>query len=244
MHETVFMLQLVMKYNNFCLFLGVFLCVLFLIGCNAGGSSGSGAAIIDNYEKGASYAFGMMMGRSLRDEGIQINLKEFFRGFEDANRGGATRYTPDNADAILRLAFAAMQESISSNARNEGEEYLLKNRQKSGVIETSSGLQYEVLIQGEGVCPTVDDIVRVNYEGSLVNGQVFDSSFYSGDPVEFPLGQVIPGWIEGLQLMPEGSIYTFYIPWELAYGEQGAPPAIPPYSALIFKIELLEIVRD
>jgi FKBP-type peptidyl-prolyl cis-trans isomerase len=122
--------------------------------------------------------------------------------------------------------------------------FLEENGKKPGVTITDSGLQYEVITEGTGSKPTAEDIVRVNYEGTLMDGTVFDSTYTRGEPAEFPLYGVIPGWTEGIQLMSEGSSYRFYIPSALAYGEQGAGSVIPPYSTLIFKVELLSIIKD
>ena len=122
----------------------------------------------------------------------------------------------------------------------KGQEFLAENAKREGVIVTSSGLQYEVLQEGEGKSPSATDIVRCHYEGRLIDGTVFDSSYNRGEPSEFALNQVIPGWTEGLQLMKEGSKYRFFIPYNLAYGSR-AVSIIPPYSALIFDVELLEV---
>ena len=122
----------------------------------------------------------------------------------------------------------------------QGEDFLAENAKREGVIVTSSGLQYEVLQEGTGKSPLATDIVRCHYEGRLIDGTVFDSSYKRGEPSEFALNQVIKGWTEGLQLMKEGSKYRFYIPYYLAYGSRGVS-IIPPYSALIFDVELIEV---
>jgi FKBP-type peptidyl-prolyl cis-trans isomerase FklB len=126
--------------------------------------------------------------------------------------------------------------------KTEGEQYLAENAKYDDVQVTPSGLQYTVKTEGEGPRPGPTDTVKVHYNGTFINNKTFDSSYQRGEPTTFPLNQVIAGWTEGLQLMPVGSIYKFYIPYHLAYGEKGYPGAIPPYSTLIFEVELLEIV--
>ncbi|MBQ4018492.1 MAG: FKBP-type peptidyl-prolyl cis-trans isomerase, partial [Paludibacteraceae bacterium] len=134
---------------------------------------------------------------------------------------------------ISRLKFG--------ETKADGEKFLQENALREEVKVTDSGLQYEVLVQGKGPKPTAESTVKVHYEGTLIDGTVFDSSYQRGEPIEFPLSGVIKGWTEGLQLMPVGSKYKLYIPYELGYGERGAGQSIPPYSALIFTVELLEI---
>ena len=127
-------------------------------------------------------------------------------------------------------------------AKAEGEKFLAENGKKEGVETLKSGLQYEVLREGNGKKPKATDQVKCHYEGTLINGQVFDSSYKRNEPAVFPLNQVIPGWTEGLQLMQEGAKYRFYIPYILAYGESGAGGSIPPFATLIFDVELLEVM--
>ena len=131
--------------------------------------------------------------------------------------------------------------NMSAKAKEEGEKFLAENAKREGVKTTASGLQYEVLEATIAQKPKATDTVKVHYEGTLIDGTIFDSSYQRGEPIEFPLNGVIKGWTEGLQLMPVGSKYKLYIPYELAYGERGAGASIPPYAALIFTVELLEI---
>ena len=143
-------------------------------------------------------------------------------------------------ETLQPLAEAQMAKE-AENAQTEGKAFLEENAKRPEVKTTASGLQYEVLVQGEGAKPTAESTVKVHYEGKLVNGEIFDSSYQRGEPIEFPLNGVIKGWTEGLQLMPVGSTYMLYIPYQLGYGERGAGGAIPPFATLIFKVELLEI---
>ena len=125
--------------------------------------------------------------------------------------------------------------------KEAGQQFLEANAKKPGVVTTASGLQYKVLVEGTGQKPTARDTVEVHYRGTFIDGKEFDSSYKRGESISFPLNRVIPGWTEGVQLMPIGAKFEFYIPYHLAYGEHGAPPTIPPYSALVFEVELLGI---
>jgi len=206
----------------------------------------------DALDANTSYAFGMLMANQVMMK-VQVSLSydyyAFLRGFRDFNEAQETRLTPDRAmelinSAVMRLQAQGDERMWLEGEQNceEGEAYTAQNRAKGGVNTTASGLQYEVISQGSGRRPGPDDVVRVHYEGTLINGIVFDSSYSRGAPAEFPLNAVITGWTEGLQLMNEGSTYRFVIPSDLAYGPNGAG-SIPPGATLIFKVELLSIVR-
>jgi FKBP-type peptidyl-prolyl cis-trans isomerase len=223
-----------MKKNT--ILLTILIVTLVLWGCK--GKSGSGPKK-ENFDKDASYALGMNIGSSLAVDGITPNPKQFLKGMNDVISGGKTRFTEDEAIQIIQTAYSAMMDKRSSEDMQKGIDFLVKNGKKAGVITTSSGLQYEVIKEGTGAKPDASDIVKVNYEGMLIDGMTFDSS--GSTPVEFPLNQVISGWTEGVQLMSVGSKYKFYIPSELGYGAMGAPPMIPPNSVLIFEVELLDI---
>jgi FKBP-type peptidyl-prolyl cis-trans isomerase FkpA len=192
-----------------------------------------------------SYALGLVIGEDLKKTGMLINYGAFSRGLKDALEGNETTLTLDEALLRVQTAYnAAMQEQVEKN--REGERaFLEENRRREGVFTTGSGLQYEVIRPApEGARAGPAAVVRVNYEGSLLDGTVFDSSYTWGEPAEFPLRGVIPGWAEGIQLMTVGSAYRLYIPSALAYGEEGAGGLIPPSSLLIFDVELLTIVDD
>ena len=151
--------------------------------------------------------------------------------------------TNEEAEAYFQGKITEIQEAEAKEKSAEGEAFLKENATKEGVVTTESGLQYKVVRMGDGAKPTATDKVKVNYEGRLINGTVFDSSYERKEPATFGLNQVIKGWTEGIQLMPVGSKFTFYIPYTLGYGERGAGQDIPPYATLIFDVELLEIVK-
>ncbi|MDR2103004.1 MAG: FKBP-type peptidyl-prolyl cis-trans isomerase [Treponema sp.] len=189
-----------------------------------------------------SYAFGMVIGSDLKQTGLTFDYNAFSRGLRDSMGGGETRFSMDEAIRIMQTSYMAVMTERAETNRQAEIAFLEENRKKAGVIVTESGLQYEVITEGGGQRPQRDDTVRVHYEGSLMDGTVFDSSYSRGEPEEFPLNQVIPGWGEGLQLMGVGGTYRFYISSALAYGEEGAGSVIPPYATLIFEVELLAIL--
>jgi len=175
----------------------------------------------------------------------QAALKE---GFEDG-LNDTLKFTPQEiqqiaqqGEEVLRAKQQEMAQKAAENNKEAGLAYLAENAKKEGVITTESGLQYEVLEAGEGASPSAEDVVKVHYRGTLLDGTEFDSSYARGEPAEFPLNQVIPGWTEGVQLMKEGAKYRFHIPSELAYGER-ATGSITPNSTLIFDVELLEVIK-
>lgn len=191
-----------------------------------------------------SYAFGLLNGRSfveyINDTDSGLVKDEILNGFRDAINGVSDSLY--NANATLFELWAKNKEQKSIDAVKQKEQKILDdNRSKPGVITTLSGLQYKILRSGSGDKPSVQDTVFVDYEGRLSNGTVFDSSYKRGEPAKFSLRDVIPGWVEGICLMPVGSKYQFYIPSSLAYGDNGAGDVIPPYSTLIFDVELKSI---
>ena len=150
--------------------------------------------------------------------------------------------TPEEAKKIINEFFSNLQDEIAETNKQAGKEFLAENAKRSGVVVLPSGLQYEVLAEGKGRKPKVTDKVQCHYHGTLIDGQVFDSSIQRGTPAVFGVNQVIPGWVEALQLMPEGSRWKLYIPSDLAYGEQGAGGSIPANATLIFEVELIKIL--
>jgi FKBP-type peptidyl-prolyl cis-trans isomerase len=189
-----------------------------------------------------SYAFGMTIGSDLKQAGLELDYSAFTEGLKNAMEQGPTLLDQDDALEIVQTAFENAMMKQAAELREKEENFLTQNAQNEEVISNPSGLQYMVLVKGDGPKPSPDDIVRVHYEGSLINGTVFDSSYNTERGEEIPLDMVIPGWAEGIQLMNVGSKYRIYIPSHLAYGERGAGQIIPPYSTLIFTIELMEII--
>lgn len=194
------------------------------------------------------YTVGMDIGNSLKQQGGDIELDSMFTAIRDVLEGNDTQLTAEEAVAIRqeflnrrREAAAAEREQLAVDNQTEGETFLAENANKAGVSVTDSGLQYEVVKAGDGAKPVATDRVTVHYRGTLLNGQEFDSSYSRGEPATFGLNQVIPGWTEGVQLMPVGSTYKFYIPSELAYGANGGGQLIGPNATLIFDVELISI---
>lgn len=218
----------------------IFLSAFVLWGCKENRSLSS-LLKGENFDKDASYALGMSIGESMAADGIVPNIPEFVKGLEDRISGKETRLTQIEAMTAIQTAFQAAMETKGAESMKEGTEFLAKNSKKDGVTVTPSGLQYEVITEASGKKPSATSVVRVHYEGTLIDGTVFDSSIERGEPIEFPLDGVIAGWTEGLQLMSIGSKYRLFIPSELGYGAQGGGP-IPPHSALIFEVELLDII--
>lgn len=197
-----------------------------------------------------SYALGMSIAHNMLQSGVrEISFDDFTAGLKAALTGAETAITYEEAGTLLDEFFgkiqeeqAARQAEIGEFMKKDGETFLAANAKKEGVTVLPSGLQYKVLKSGEGRKPGRTDKVRCHYEGTFPNGQKFDSSYDRDEPAVFGVNQVIAGWTEALQLMSEGSAWELYIPYNLAYGEAGAPGAIPPYSALVFKVELIEVL--
>ena len=196
-----------------------------------------------------SYALGLGIGHQLKGlGGDKLVIDDFAQAVKDVISGGKTQMDIKEAQIVASNFMAEVEEEnkkkreeIGAMLKLAGEQFLADNAKKPGVTVTASGLQYEVLTQGNGRKPKATDSVKCHYEGRLIDGTVFDSSYRRGIPATFGLNQVIAGWTEGVQLMQEGAKYRFYIPFNLAYGANGAGDSIPPYSALIFDVELIEI---
>ncbi|SFL17043.1 FKBP-type peptidyl-prolyl cis-trans isomerase [Proteiniphilum acetatigenes] len=189
-----------------------------------------------------SYALGMSMASNLMNSGLKlIDVESFVKAFTEIMNNTTPSMSPQEANQVIQSYFSKIQDEMLENNLKEGEAFLEENSKKEGVVTLSSGLQYEVLKEGDGAKPKATDKVKCHYHGTLLNGQVFDSSVQRGQPAVFGVNQVIKGWVEALQLMSVGSKWRLYIPSDLAYGTQGAGNSIEPNSALIFDVELLGI---
>ncbi len=211
-----------------------------------GSETVKGISGLNTERKQVSYMIGMDIAKSLEQIKQEIDFEQLSKGLSDQIKGKPA--ITEEQHKQIREAFAIkLQAKATKDAAelpkknmDEGVAFLAKNKSVSGVITTASGLQYKVLRQGTGAKPNPTDIVKVNYKGSLLNGNVFDSSYDRNEPIDFPLNQVVPGWSEGVGLMTVGSKYQFWIPSALAYGETGSPPTIGPNATLVFEVELLE----
>ncbi len=196
------------------------------------------------------YAIGILVGANNKQQienapgGENISIEAMTSGFRSAILGEETQITREQADSIVRGYFEKAGQAQSQKNLEEGNAFLEQNKQREGIKTTESGLQYEVLKEGTGRKPSADDQVKVHYQGTLIDGTVFDSSIERGEPATFGVSQVIPGWTEALEMMKEGAKWKIYLPASIAYGERGAGQDIGPNSTLIFEVELLEILDD
>src|ERR1700733_3851021 len=195
-----------------------------------------------------SYAIGMNIGKSIHRDGVDVDPNILLRGMKDALAGGKTVLTEDEAKAVMLSLQTEVHKQQAEKAqlageanKKAGDAFLAANKTKEGVVTLPSGLQYKILTQGTGPKPTAADSVICNYRGTLIDGKEFDSSYKRGQPATFPVGQVIKGWTEALQLMPVGSKWQLFVPADLAYGDRGAGPDIGPGATLIFEVELISI---
>lgn len=228
---------------------------MFLFGCNNGGQQAQTAQATKStmtitnespeLEK-VGYSLGYMMAEGNKGQVDDLNLDAFETGFRDGYEEKESALTQEQMQQVLvsyqekkQAEMIKEMEAKAASNKEEGQKFLAENKTKEGVQTTDSGLQYKVVKEGTGASPKATDMVKVHYEGKLIDGTVFDSSYERGEPIEFPLNQVIPGWTEGVQLMKKGAEYELYIPSDLAYGETGTP-GIEPNSVLIFKVELLD----
>lgn len=221
--------------------------VLGLIAAVSVSANATAATELNTEAQKLGYIIGMDIGASLKQQGSDIDMNALFDAIQTTYKGETPALTPEEA-ATIREEFIAKRRSeaeaemAATAGKNaaEGDKFLLENRSKEGVQVTDSGLQYKVIDLGTGPKPKATDKVRVHYQGTLLNGEEFDSSYARGEPISFELDKVIPGWTEGVQLMPVGSKFMFYIPPDLAYGPAGGGP-IGPNATLIFQVELLGI---
>lgn len=219
----------------------------FVVGCKEEAKPVDDSAKLATLDQKANYIIGHNLGKNLKSGGLAIESESMALALAEVRDGKASRFSEEETQKIMQEVqqnAMAKQEEEQKKAGEaniaEGKKFLEENKAKEGVVTTASGLQYKVITEGKGAKPKATDTVTVNYVGKLLNGTVFDSSVERGQPATFPLDGVIPGWTEGLQLMPQGSKWEIYIPAELAYGAGGQGP-IPPSSTLIFEVELLEI---
>ncbi|MEZ5524217.1 MAG: FKBP-type peptidyl-prolyl cis-trans isomerase [Pseudomonadales bacterium] len=199
---------------------------------------------LDSDYKKLSYGLGLNIGSGIAQQGVpELDVDALLAGIRESVAGEEPRITQSElSEAVARIQQAEtekMQQLAEANLA-EGQAFLAENGQREGVVTTESGLQYEILTEGEGASPEANSIVKTHYHGTLIDGSVFDSSVEKGEPIEFAVNQVIPGWTEALQLMKIGSKWRLYVPADLAYGEYSPGPDIPPQSTLIFEVELLD----
>lgn len=220
-----------------------------LVGCSSSQDSAQENPALESTDEKVSYGMGLVMGERMGNDLPDLQMDQFLQGIKHGHAGDEeqTRMSREEIQEALMAYQAQLQEQESAQTeelanknRKAGEEFLAENAKRDGVETTESGLQYEILEEGDGDKPTAEDRVRVHYTGELISGEVFDSSRERGEPVTFGLNQVIPGWTEGLQLMSEGSRAKLYIPADLAYGP-GGNQRIGPNETLVFDVELLEI---
>lgn len=191
-----------------------------------------------------SYALGLSLGSNLQSSGISgINVEKLAKGIKDVLEQNKTEISFEEAQSVINEYFEKLQSSVGEQALEEGKAFLAENGKREGIVTLPSGLQYEIVTKGNGDVPKASDKVKVHYHGTLISGQVFDSSVRRGEPATFGVTQVIQGWVEALQLMPVGSKWKLFIPSNLAYGKQGAGQSIGPNTTLIFEVELLDIVK-
>jgi FKBP-type peptidyl-prolyl cis-trans isomerase FkpA len=229
-----------------------FLATVVLVICSAKGKSDpvlkEEPAAAQSAEAEISYAFGVVLGSDLKQTGLRFDYDALMRGLKASAEGLETDIALQDAITMIQIAYTqAVAQAMAALAEENKERetlFLAENGRKAGIVTTASGLQYEVIAEGTGSKPLQTDRILVNYEGTFLDGTIFDSSYAGGEPLEMTLTNVIPGWAEGLQLMREGGSYRLFIPSALAYGEQGVNNVIPPNAILIFTVELLSIVKQ
>jgi len=227
--------------NIFLSILAVFTATV-LLGCDLFLGSSKNA----NFDKDSSYALGLIQGESIKNgmeaDAMRPIFSDFLKGFKDGLFGKKPRFSMDVASAKVTTALAAVSAERNALYKQKENSWLAENAKRPGIQTTKSGLQYEVLVEGKGKKPVETDSVKVHFEGKLIDGTLFDNTYERQETATIALKDTIPGWSEGLQLMNVGSKYRFYVPFELGYGEAGKRPEVPPYSTLLFSVELVDIV--
>ena len=212
--------------------------LLFITACKGEATK---EVVLANEIDSVSYSLGVNIGENIKTQFEDIKINNFLLGMQEVIDGVETKINNDQALMVIQNYFTKKQSAKSEVKIEEGRKFLEENSKKEGVITLASGLQYEVIVDGYGEKPKLEDNVTTHYHGTLLDGTVFDSSVDRGEPASFPVGGVIKGWTEALQLMSVGSKWKLYVPYNLAYGERGSGPQIGPYSTLIFEVELLNI---
>jgi FKBP-type peptidyl-prolyl cis-trans isomerase FklB len=221
----------------------VALIILLIFGCDSSNISGQDVKLANEIDS-VSYSLGLNVAKNIKSQGLEeINMDAIMKAFDDVYAGKEQLISDMDAGQCLNSYMQKAQLAKSNASKEAGETFLAQNKTRSGVITTESGLQYEVITEGSGDKPGLQDKVTTHYHGTLIDGTVFDSSVNRGEPVSFPVNGVIPGWTEALQLMSVGSKWKLYVPSELAYGQRGAGGAIGPNETLVFEVELLSIER-
>ncbi len=199
------------------------------------------AVALTSLKDSASYSLGILVAQNFKMQNIDINVDLLQKACSEVLNGTSTLISDIQANQVLQKYLQKEQSKQFEPNRIAGEKFLAENKKKEGVITLPSGLQYSIIKKGDGPIPKASDKVKTHYHGTLIDGTVFDSSVQRGEPISFPVTGVIPGWVEALQLMPVGSKWKLFIPYELAYGTRGSGGAIKPYSTLVFEVELLGI---
>lgn len=213
---------------------------LLLTGCVLGSLTALRAQSVDSL----SYSLGLLVGNNLQDQGFdKVDVASLSRGLADAMADGQALWTPEKAAEVVQAWIDNRQRAQFTEVIARAEAFFAENKRRPGVTTLASGLQYEVIQSGSGPIPGIDDVVQTHYHGTLMNGEVFDSSVERGEPVSFPVNGVIPGWTEALQRMKVGDKWRLFLPSELAYGSSGVGGVIGPFEPLIFEVELLDILE-